>query len=133
MPFQTRLHVLLNRISGPHLPITDNRIMESRRHQENLPTLSPLVVAQIKEEAAVTYLKPLCPPLSTCNDVSSNLHEISSRDERAQSTTRHLVRILDRAHRIAGAGGSTGGTYHPSTIFELAPSPQEQGIFIMDM
>lgn len=93
-----------------------NRIMESRRHQENLPTLSPLVVAQMKEEAAVTYLKPFCPPLSTCNDASGNVYEISSRDERAQSTTRHLVRILDRAHRIADSGGSTGGTYHPSTI-----------------
>ena len=83
--------------------------MESRRHQENLPILSPLVVAQIKEQATATYLKPLCPPLSTWDNTTDNF-EISSRDERAQFTTRHLVDLLDRAHRVLGGGGSGPGS-----------------------
>ena len=107
--------------------------MESRRHQENLPTLSPLIVAQIKEEARATYLKPLCPSLSTSHNFSDNLDEISSRNERAEFTTRHLIRILDRAHTTAGSGGSTGGIYHPNTNCGVAPSPQERGVFAMDM
>lgn len=111
------------------IPPTDNRIMESRRHQKNLPSLSPLVVAQIKEEATVNYLKPLCPPLSTC-DGSSGSVVISSRDERAQLTTRRLIHVLDKAHRIADGAGSMEAIHRPNVS---APSPQEQGIFAMDM
>ena len=102
--------------------------MESRRHQENLPILSPLVVAQIKEQATATYLKPLCPPLSTWDNTTDNF-EISSRDERAQFTTRHLVDLLDRAHRVLGGGGS-GEKCHPSAA---SPSPLEQGVFALDI
>ena len=108
--------------------------MDSRRYQENLPILSPHVVAQIKEEATVAYLKPLSPPLSgaTCSDDTSTETCVCDRDERAQFTTRYLIDVLNRAHKIAG-GGNFQGVHHPAAFSEIASSPQEQDIFAMDM
>lgn len=105
--------------------------MDSRRHhQENLPILNPRVVAQIKEEAIVAYLKPLSPPLSGATDDTSTETCVCDRDERAQFTTRYLIDVLNRAHKIAD-GGNFRGVYmcHPTAF----SSPQEQDIFAMDM
>ena len=106
--------------------------MDSRRYQENLPILSPHVVAQIKEEATVAYLKPLSPPLSGASDDTSTETCVCDRDERAQFTTRYLIDVLNRAHKIAG-GGNFQGVHHPAAFSEIASSPQEQDIFAMDM
>jgi len=109
--------------------------MDSRRHhQENLPILNPRVVAQIKEEAIVAYLKPLSPPLSGATDDTSTETCVCDRDERAQFTTRCLIDVLNRAHKIAD-GGNFRGVYmcHPTAFSEIASSPQEQDIFAMDM
>lgn len=111
-----------------------HRIMDSRRHhQENLPILNPRVVAQIKEEAIVAYLKPLSPPLSGATDDTSTETCVCDRDERAQFITRCLIDVLNRAHKIAD-GGNFRGVYmcHPTAFSEIASSPQEQDIFAMD-
>ena len=107
--------------------------MDFRRHQENLPILNPHVVAQIKEEATVAYLKPLSLPLSGAADDASTETCVCDRDERAQFTTRCLIDVLNRAHKIAD-GGNFRGVYmcHPTAFSEIASSPQEQDIFAMD-